>query len=189
MQIFYSFINAVPANILFHDIPKLQTDGYRWAPVSFLQLSMNLSSSDFEATCSSHGISVTFEVLQFIEVTPPKQGGYHYLLEQETGKRPEKLIPLSGKFGTTEDEWRVIVREWNEFDALIARTERLALILNPDRSSRHALVSILREADGIRYCRYLGLAETTTPESIKDRDPFGTISVERIPPGSVWCVG
>jgi len=190
MQIFYSFIDSVPADMLFYDIPKLQIDGYRWAPVSFLQLSMNLNTvSRFEATCSPYGMSVTYEVLRFIEVTPPKQGGYHYFLEQEPGQQPEKLIPLSGKLGTTDDEWRAIVREWNDFDALIARTERLALILNPDRSSRHVLVSILREADGIRYCRYLCLAETSTTQTIKSRNPFGIISVEKIPAGSVWCIG
>ncbi|KAF8241546.1 hypothetical protein K440DRAFT_624112 [Wilcoxina mikolae CBS 423.85] len=190
MQIFYSFIDSVPADILFYEIPKLQIDGSRWAPVSFLQLSMDLNTvSGFEATCSPHGILVTFEALRFIEVTPPKHGGYHYLLEQEAGQHPEKLIPLSGKIGNTDNEWRAIVREWNEFDALVERTEQLALILNPDRSSRHVLVSILREVDGIRYCRYLCLAETSTPQPIKSRDPFGIIALERIPSGSVWCVG
>lgn len=64
--------------------------------------------------------------------------------------------------GRTDEEWSRVVRGWEEFDRLVLGSGEIALILNPDTTSQHALVSVLRKGeDETRYCRFLCLAETS----------------------------
>jgi len=42
MEKFYDLVESLPSEFIFHDFPRLETPGYRWAPKSFISQSHNL---------------------------------------------------------------------------------------------------------------------------------------------------
>jgi hypothetical protein len=73
------------------------------------------------------------------------------------GDRP---WPLDWNGRITRGPLKLFVRS-REFDELVMKAERLALILNPREGSHHALVKVLREEERTTYCKHLCLAQIT----------------------------
>ncbi|KAG0638543.1 hypothetical protein HOY80DRAFT_1047420 [Tuber brumale] len=190
MTIFYSFIDTVPAEIIFGKAPRLQIDGYRWAPISFLQQITQIAvAQGLDAARDVHGVYVTFPALQFLSIGPPKNLGNHFILGEDPENPTIRLSSAGAKSGRTDMEWRRVVRGWEEFDRLVLGSGEIALILNPDPISPHALVSVLRRGlDGTRYCRFLCLAETSAVHAVS-LDVCGRVVIEKIDAGTTWCVG
>ncbi|CUS13589.1 unnamed protein product [Tuber aestivum] len=190
MAIFYSFIDTVPAEIIFRIAPRLQMDGYRWAPLSFLQQTTQIAAAKgLDAPRDSHGVYVTFPALRFLSISPPKNLSNHFVLGEDPGNPTIYLSSAGAKMGRTDEEWRRVVREWEEFDRVVLGSGEIALILNPSPTSQHALVSVLRKGpDETRYCRFLCLAETSSVHATS-LDICGRVAIERIDAGATWCVG
>ena len=74
MQIFYSSIDSVPAEIIFYDMQRMDVDGYRWALASFVQQPVTFYSSP-EASRGNHGLYFSYSVLRFLGVNPPPSLG------------------------------------------------------------------------------------------------------------------
>ncbi|PWW79733.1 hypothetical protein C7212DRAFT_349439 [Tuber magnatum] len=152
MAIFYSFIDTVPAEIIFRKVPRLQIDGYRWAPLSFLQQTGQIAVAEgLDAPRDAHGVYAAFPALLFLSISPPKNLGNHF---------------------------RRVVRGWEEFDRVVLGGGGIALILNPDPISPHALVSVLNKgSDGTRHLHATSI------------DVCGRVVIKKIDAGAMWCVG
>ncbi|KAF8243758.1 hypothetical protein K440DRAFT_636836 [Wilcoxina mikolae CBS 423.85] len=111
MKIFYSFLDCVPAEIIFCDMQRMNIDGYRWAPVSFLQQPIDLYTG-LEASRDIHGLYVSFSAFRFLRVSPPPKSGDHFRLIKELGGQGKSTIlsPLIGTFGLPIDLARLFVR-------------------------------------------------------------------------------
>jgi len=190
MAIFYSFIDTVPAGIIFRNVPRLQIDGYRWAPLSFLQQTAQIAvAQGLDAPRDAHGVYVTFPALLFLSIGPPKNIGNHFVLGEDPENPTVHLASAGAKIGRTDEEWRRVVRGWEEFDRVVLGSGEIALILNPEPASPHALVSVLRKGpDGTRYCRFLCLAETSAVHAAS-LSVCGRVAIEKIDAGTTWCVG
>lgn len=190
MAIFYSFIDTVPAEIIFRKVSRLQIDGYRWAPLSFLQQAAQIAvPQGLDALRDAHGVHVTFPALQFLSIGSPKNIGNHFVLGEDPENPTIHLGSAGAKSGRTDDEWRRVVRGWEEFDRVVLGSGEIALILNPNPTSPHALVSVLRKGpDGTRYCRFLCLAETGAVHATS-LNVCGRVAIEKIDAGTRWCVG
>jgi hypothetical protein len=190
MAIFYSFIDTVPAEIIFGKAPRLQIDGYRWAPISFLQQTKQIAvARGLDAPRDAHGVYVTFPALRFLSISPPENLGNHFILGEDPENPTLWLSSAGAKSGRTDGEMRRAVRGWEEFDRLVLGSGEIALILNPDPTSTHALVSVLRRGpDGTRYCRFLCLAETSAVHAAS-LGVCGRVVIEKIDAGTTWCVG
>lgn len=79
MQVFWSLVNTIPASLVFYNGPRLDTEGFRWAPRSFLRQSfdgrtiVNPLPSYTQpqiATRTDHGLHVKFP--GFILTVPTK---------------------------------------------------------------------------------------------------------------------
>jgi hypothetical protein len=196
MAIFYSFADHVPRNIIFRNMPRLETPGYRWAPKSFLQQSTRIATAgSFEAPRDENGVYLDLVALEFCSITPPTWPNWHFVLTEGAGKRHWSLRPAESKSGTNEAEWKKIIADWAAFDNLVLNAARGAVILNEDRAGLHALVSISGEEEQTRFCRFLGLALVLSEENLESHvGKQGVITVkivERAPSGmrARWCVG
>ncbi|RPB01932.1 hypothetical protein L873DRAFT_1834398 [Choiromyces venosus 120613-1] len=190
MAIFYSFIDSVPAEIIFQKTPRLQIGGYRWAPLSFLQQTTQIAvTKGLDAPRDAHGVYVNFPALQFLSIGAPKNLGNHFVLGEDPENPTIRLSSAGAKSGRTDEEWRRVVRGWEEFDRAVLKSGEIALILNPDPICPDALVSVLRkEPDGTRYCRFLCLAETSTVHATS-LEVCGRVAIAKIDAGATWCVG
>ncbi|KAG0130678.1 hypothetical protein HOY82DRAFT_561873 [Tuber indicum] len=190
MAIFYSFIDTVPAEIIFGKAPRLHIDGYRWAPLSFLQQTTQIAvARGLDAPRDAHGVYVTFPALQFLSISPPENLGSNFILGEDPENPTLRLCSAGAKSGRTDEEMRRAVKGWEEFDRLVLGSGEIALILNPDPRSTHALVSVLRRGpDGTRYCRFLCLAETSAVHAVSP-GVCGRVVIEKIDAGTTWCVG
>ncbi|KAI5849911.1 hypothetical protein BZA05DRAFT_430663 [Tricharina praecox] len=112
----------------------------------------------------------TAENADFRSITPPTWPHRHFSLTEGPGKRHWSLRPVERKSGKNQVEWNELSQD----------LEAGAVILNQDRKvGLHALVSILREDGGTRFCRFLKLGVITVGK------------VERVPNGvpPLWCMG
>jgi len=197
MAIFYSFAERVPRNMIFRNMSRLETQGYRWAPKSFLQQSASLvTAGGAEALRDEDGVYIDLITLEFRSITPPTWPHWHFVLTEEPGKQHWALYPPESKSGRNQEEWEKIIEGWEAFDTLVLEAERGAVILNEDHATGlHAVVSILREEGETRFCRFLGLARVLpekNPESCVGKQGVITVeTVDRVLSGKKarWCVG
>ncbi|KAF8419480.1 hypothetical protein EV426DRAFT_720020 [Tirmania nivea] len=197
MVAFYSQINSVPRNLIFRNMPRLDIDGYGWAPLSLLQQSAEIATRSVAATRDANGMYVTgVKVLRFQSMSPPNWPYQHFILtvaSREYSKPASWRLTIAGtRSGTTEGEWRRIVAEWNAFDEMVVSIGTRGAVLLNDMGEYCTVVEVLRQNMDTRYCKFITLAEVTACGDITDHiGKQGMISVEAIEAqsGARWCVG
>ena len=180
MQEFWRMLPTVPASVLFDLSPKLDVDGLRWAPCSFLRSEYsaplnNLISNPKPATRTNRGLEVEYPGLVFasklgfigeeIHLRDENHTWYHIqcIIRESRYTVPYEL-PEGGKgqsispaIAYNTHQVGFILRDLaNEFPDLNADPEfhdKRRLI--PPSMIVVVLVAINEEKDGIIYCRRL----------------------------------
>ena len=198
MIAFYSQIKTIPRNLIFRNMPRLDVDGYRWAPPSFLQQSAEIATRSAEAARDARGMYVTgIDVLKFQSLSAPIWPHQHFIMtvaSAEDSKAASWRLTIAGtRSGTTETEWRRIVAEWNAFDKCVIDVgNRGAVLLNDEKGGFCTVVEVLEEQGDTRFCKFVTLADVTVEKDITNCvGKQGMITAEMVPAKSKgrWCVG
>ena len=197
MVAFYSQIKTVPRSLIFRDMPRLDVDGYRWAPPSFLQQSAEIATRTVEAARDASGMYVTgVDVLKFQSMSAPTWPHQHFVM---TAASVENSKPTSWRLtiartmsGTTEAEWRKIVAEWNAFDQMVLAVGTRGAVLLNDEGGFCTVVEVLSQKGETRFCKFVTLAKVSAEQDIRGNiGKQGLITVEMVSAesGGSWCVG
>jgi hypothetical protein len=74
MKAFYLMTRILPRDIIFLALPKLQDEGFRWAPATFLTAStQSIARHDVDAICSETGLTAAYYALRFDTLTIEEQ--------------------------------------------------------------------------------------------------------------------
>ena len=198
MQAFYSMLKELPSEILFHKGRSLNTDGYRWAPMSFLsscksQVALTSSRAPL-ATHDSQGLYVKFP--GFLVSVDKNMVGTRYGLYFQDPERDQKrhhLTVYQKRVDYTVDFVHTMHKEVQRnkrFLKLILDADRPAVIVNgsdEDRSEA-VLVAVLREANDTIYCRYLHRAQVFPIDSRPEQDSV-MITIQNAAVNQRWCIG
>lgn len=165
----------IPSNIIFGNMQRMQVDGFRWAPESFMAKAFRRGVAK-TALCSEAGLNVQYPGIKFpgnATVITPKQLSYTMEI-MPSGKREdvdnsgrdkrsevEKGIrPFAITLGIREYEEEEVLRDWSMYRPstyAIILEEPLVKSENDDGYSHRiygALVSIYREG-GTLSVRYI----------------------------------
>lgn len=86
-----------------------------------------------EASRRVHGLYILYSALRFLRLNPPPKSRDHFRLITKPGEQrgeSTNLGLLIGMVASPADLLKLFVRS-REFDELVIKTERLALILSP----------------------------------------------------------
>ncbi|KAL9118922.1 MAG: hypothetical protein Q9187_004523 [Circinaria calcarea] len=202
MQAFYSFLEEIPSEILFHKGRSLEIDGYRWAPISFLSSCKSQTVLRRRhappAIHNSQGLHVRFPgfYLSTEKHLADASRGI-YFEDPENNRQVQHLWPYLGESDyhtsyATEVAAQAVYKQsqgMEKFANLVFQTDRPAIIINTSDRSEVVLVAVLRETEGTLFCQYLqrGYIRPRPSELLAGKD-FIWITAQSIAVNQQWCV-
>ena len=167
MQKMYTFIGEIPASVLFNRSRKLrQEEGFfGWAPASLLGSSSGNYLDFFRgqaARCDEHGLHAQFPGFVITDKTtilkrPQRQvpRSQIFLGEPEEDMQDSKYPKCKIGPDVMPDGGQQYLKAAIQFEKMIERTERPAVIINPRLVSDSVLVSVTDEVDGVVYATFI----------------------------------
>lgn len=153
MCAFYKQISEYPAEILFHRGKRLGSDGYRWAPCSFLSSGSSQSAifrSDFSNVCrlDDKGLHGRFPGYIITDIKHPESNGNHFhFVDPDNPEMLWRLMPesISSTFLESTEEFLKEQERRREFDDIVSSSEIVGLIINPEARPRQDIVLVKAE--------------------------------------------
>jgi hypothetical protein len=205
----YKQISEYPAEILFHRGERLVSDGYRWAPLSFLSSGSSQSAifrSDFSNVCHfDNGLHGRFPGYIITDIKHPELNGDHFhFVDQDNPETLWRLVPesISSTFLQSREEFVKEQERRREFDDIVSNSEIVGLIINPEARPRRDIVLVrvedkdcLGANDGAEIRgRYMCRASLfpvqvngRTTEDLLRREGV-RLSSRKMSNGKQWCV-
>ena len=204
MKIVLSQIEYFPKQMIFWNTPRLQLDGWRWAPSSFLHRDFHMPyfKSGFRSYLSNDGLLVQSPALRVRKALISEPS----LAPRSTSEKSEILFvihQLSNVYNINPRIWqgphlRLVTRQLNPAVSLVEsihnkKIDEIALLLEPISGSQmddgerndFVMVSIYKEDSKITYVRHIAVLEGHTQSPGQNRVH---ILVDCIPKRT-WCIG
>lgn len=148
MRAFYKQISEYPLEILFHRGERLCSDGYRWAPLSFLSSGSSDSAffrGDLNNVChlDNKGLHGRFPGYLITNIKRPNSSGDHfYFLDPDNSQLLWRLVPETGSptFLNSPEEFLKEQKRRREFDDIVSDSETVGLIISPEARPRGDIV-------------------------------------------------
>ena len=158
MQKMYTFIEEIPASVLFNrSSRKLEQNGFGWAPASLLGSGNYFDLCDGNAArCDDRGLHVQYSgfIIRDKTTKGPLYKGVRsriFLGDPEEEVMYPKCMISPELVGEFQLHWKTLIR----FTEITEKTETLAVIINPRLVSESVLVSVTGEVDGVVYASYI----------------------------------
>ncbi|KAL9581542.1 MAG: hypothetical protein Q9212_003842 [Teloschistes hypoglaucus] len=190
MKMFLSSMRTVPVGLMFVDRPRIESEGCRWMPTSFLAGGMDSTLPDSwnpEGSASvgrptTSGLLVTLPGIMLSNVTKYAQafryGHVHDIIFISVDGVPYHVYGLLSK-----------PVQWDIPEA----SGQLALVLReplPQRSTFACFVTILAEHSGIKYVRFQSCVMVMgNPGIHRNLDEVTFTTAITISTSQKWCVG
>ena len=209
MCAFYKQISSFPTEILFHRGQRLCSDGFRWAPLSFLSSGNSKSAFfrlDYHNTCNrdNNGLHVRFPGYLITGITRPKSNGDHFhFVDPDDPETIWRLAPeiSSIDFLASRENWVKERQRRNAFDDVVSGSTSIGLILHrpSDRSpdvvllriqDTHGLKDDENEIRGKFMCRvslYSVPVKGRTREELESREGI-RVNARKLSSVQRWCV-
>jgi hypothetical protein len=210
MCAFYKQISEYPLEILFHRGERLRSDGYRWAPLSFLSSGSSESAifrSDLNNVChlDNKGLHGRFPGYLITNIKRPDSTGDHfYFLDPNKSQLLWRLVPETGSptFLNSREEFLKEQERRREFDNIVSDSEMVGLIISPEARPRRDIVLLRIEGQscsgrgdeaeirGKYMCRVSLFSVQVNGRSIEilDRREGVRVSAKRLSDKQQWCV-
>ena len=226
MQKLYTFIGQIPASILFNGFRKLSHEGaFRWAPASLLSVpSFGSNFKGPSARCDARGLHVQFAglVIKGIPTYGPEPYDYskNWMLHKEfpvgsyyigdpAEATPKGRITMevgereTSPYTSSADGLHWVIqqgtRAYNEcvtLDRWLRYTKKPAIVLNPQDTFEHVLVSITDEQEpGVIEAVWMSRIALVDYRGRKDYYPWGRrdwkrhrMELEELGEKQWWCI-
>lgn len=192
-HLMYTLMDQIPASILFNRFKKLR-NGFRWAPATLLGTTKRMTLSHQAGKCDVQGLHVQFSgyVMTRSEL-PSRKSKWPVKGSRYIGDSSETEPVLWIKGTDSEDTLQSRLEEEIEVNKFFNETPQPGLILNPQDPTESALVSVLREENGIIYATFERVAYAKKPRM---NNNWGThddwkdylIDAREVSSEQKWCV-
>lgn len=181
MRVLVSQMKHAPIFVLFSPLPRIDVDGFRWAPVSFKEQNLGNARSPGITFSSwgevrSEGLLVTLPSLRLCGRNEAKFPLVFHI-DTEFHRVLAKVIRNTGLQDVSSHE------DNNEM-AIILRMDLRSLQF---QSIDAALVSVRKIEEGITFAQLVAILELTLPES-SNVTPWRSVRA-MTESGKQWCVG